>query len=64
MSKREVQLFEIVDEGKWTIAFAHTATQARRLAHADPGATFKVTNVPLRPDHLADFLTTLASRVV
>lgn len=57
MSKREVQLYEVLDANKVTVAYAHTIIQARRLkGMAKAGATWQLTNVPLRPDHLAAFL--------
>lgn len=56
MSKREVQLYEVTDAAGITIAFAATIPAARRLA-TKKGDTYRPTNVPLRPDALAGFLT-------
>lgn len=60
MSKREVQLYEIVDSDGATVCFKHTIIQARQACHEVKGAKWKLTNVPLRPDYLATFLTDYA----
>lgn len=58
MSKREVQLYEVLDKHgatvAWTVDIRHAHQQQRE---AGAGAFFRPKTVPVRPAELAEFLT-------